>query len=148
MCTAGRQLVEGREEASSLTGIPFVHLLVLENFYRQQDDQFPTMLRTTSQATDYVASVSLSPGLAMACDLSMTEEAQVRFQRSELTISLQSQGLPWCLSCKEYSCKMQETWVRSLGGKDPLEEGIAIHSSILAWKIPWTEEPGGLQSIG
>ena len=43
---------------------------------------------------------------------------------------------------------MQETWVRSLGGKDPLEEKMATHSSILAWKIPWTEEPGGLQSMG
>ena len=41
----------------------------------------------------------------------------------------------------------QETWVPSLGGEDPLEKGIATHSSILAWKIPWTEEPGGLQSI-
>ena len=39
-------------------------------------------------------------------------------------------------------------WVRSLGGEDPLEEGMAIHSSILAWRIPWTEEPGGLQSMG
>ena len=37
---------------------------------------------------------------------------------------------------------MQETWVRSLGWKDPLEEGMTIHSSILAWRIPWTEEPG------
>ena len=36
----------------------------------------------------------------------------------------------------------------SLGQEDPLEEGLAIHSSILAWRIPWTEEPGGLQSIG
>ena len=42
----------------------------------------------------------------------------------------------------------QETWVSSLGWKDPLEEGMATHSSILAWRIPWTEEPGGLQSIG
>ena len=42
----------------------------------------------------------------------------------------------------------QETQVRSLGQKDPLEEGMATHSSILAWRIPWTEEPGGLQSIG
>ena len=41
-----------------------------------------------------------------------------------------------------------ETWVQSLGWEDPLEEGIATHSSILAWRIPWTEEPGGLQSIG
>ena len=38
---------------------------------------------------------------------------------------------------------MQETWVQSLGWEDPLEEGMATHSSILAWKIPWTEEPGG-----
>ena len=42
---------------------------------------------------------------------------------------------------------MQETWGRSLGGEDPLEEGMAIHSGILAWKIPRTEEPGGLQSM-
>ena len=42
---------------------------------------------------------------------------------------------------------MQETWVRSLGWEDPLEKEMATHSSILAWKIPWTEEPGGLQSI-
>ena len=40
---------------------------------------------------------------------------------------------------------MQETWIRSLGWEDPLEEGRATHSSILAWEIPWTEEPGGLQ---
>ena len=43
---------------------------------------------------------------------------------------------------------MQEIWVPSLGGKDPLEKGMATHSSILAWEIPWTEEPGGLQSMG
>ena len=41
-----------------------------------------------------------------------------------------------------------ETWVRSLGREDPLEKGMATHSRILAWRIPWTEEPGGLQSIG
>ena len=43
---------------------------------------------------------------------------------------------------------VQETWVRSLGWEDPLEKEMATHSSILAWKIPWTEEPGGLQSMG
>ena len=43
---------------------------------------------------------------------------------------------------------MQETQVQSLGQKDPLEEGMAIHSSILAWRIPWTEESGGLHSMG
>ena len=43
---------------------------------------------------------------------------------------------------------MQETGVRSLGGEDPLEEDMAIYSSVLAWRIPWTEEPRKLQSIG
>ena len=42
----------------------------------------------------------------------------------------------------------QETWVRSLGWEDLLEKGMATHSSILAWRIQWTEEPGGLQSMG
>ena len=43
---------------------------------------------------------------------------------------------------------MQETWVRSLGQEDPLKKEMATHSSVLAWKIPWMEEPGGLQSTG
>ena len=43
---------------------------------------------------------------------------------------------------------MQKIQVRSLGREDPLEEGMATHSSVLAWRIPWTEEPGGLQSMG
>ena len=43
---------------------------------------------------------------------------------------------------------MQETQVRSLGWEDALEKGLATHSSILAWRIPWTEEPGGIQSTG
>ena len=43
---------------------------------------------------------------------------------------------------------IQETWVRSLGWEDPLEKEMATHSSVLAWKIPWMEKPGGLQSMG
>ena len=43
---------------------------------------------------------------------------------------------------------VQETWVRSLGQYIPLEKGMATHSSVLAWKIPWTEDPGGLYSMG
>ena len=43
---------------------------------------------------------------------------------------------------------MRETWLRSLGREDPLEKEMATHSSILAWRIPWMEEPGGLQSTG
>ena len=42
---------------------------------------------------------------------------------------------------------IQETWVQSLGQEDPLEKGMSTHSSILAWRIPWTKEPGRLQSI-
>ena len=45
-------------------------------------------------------------------------------------------------------CKRQETQIRSLALEDPLEEGMAIHSSILAWRLPWTDETGGLRSIG
>ena len=43
---------------------------------------------------------------------------------------------------------MQKMWVQSLGQEDPLEKELASHSSVLAWEIPWTEEPGGLQSMG
>ena len=43
---------------------------------------------------------------------------------------------------------MWETWVLSMGQEDPLEKGIATHSRILAWRIPWTEEPGGLRAMG
>ena len=57
-----------------------------------------------------------------------------------------------CASLAAYLVKnppaMQETPVQLLGQEDPLEEGMAFHSSILAWRIQWTEEPGGLQSMG
>ena len=48
----------------------------------------------------------------------------------------------------KYLPTMQETQVQFLGWEDPLEKGMATHSSILAWEVPWTEEPGGLQSVG
>jgi len=54
-----------------------------------------------------------------------------------------SPGVQWAKNLPA----MQETWVRSLGQKDPLEEEMANHSSILAWEIPWTEEPGRSQSM-
>ena len=56
-------------------------------------------------------------------------------------------GFPGVSVVKNLSA-MQETRVPSLGREDPLETGMATHFSILAWRIPWTEEPGGLQSIG
>ena len=54
-------------------------------------------------------------------------------------------------SGKKAACqcrRQKEMWVQSLGGEDPLEEGMATHSSILAWRIPWREEPGSIQSMG
>jgi len=60
-------------------------------------------------------------------------------------------GLPWWLSGlkkKKISVPMQEIQVSFLGGEDPLEKEMATYSSILAWKSPWTEEPGSLQSMG
>ena len=56
------------------------------------------------------------------------------------------EGFPGVSAVKNLPA-MQETWVRSLGGENPLEEETATHSSILAWRIPWTEELGGLQSM-
>ena len=60
--------------------------------------------------------------------------------------------LKWPLNSSVQTVKrlpaMRETWVRSLGREDPLEKETATHSSLLAWRIPWTEEPGGLQSTG
>ena len=58
------------------------------------------------------------------------------------------EGFPGGASGKEPSCGRRQMQVRSLGWEDPLEEGMATHSSILAWEIPWTEEPDGLQSMG
>ena len=61
--------------------------------------------------------------------------------------ALPSRRLPGWLSAKE-SDVLQETQVPSLGQEEPLEEDMATHCSILSWKVPWTEEPGGLQSMG
>ena len=63
-------------------------------------------------------------------------------------MSSYSYGASLVAQCVKNPPTMRETWIHSLGWEDPLEEGMAIHSSILAWRIPWTEEPGGLQSIG
>ena len=59
---------------------------------------------------------------------------------------LYSRGFPGGSGVKNLPAT-QETWVRSLGQKDPLEKEMATHSSILAWEIPWTDGPGGLQSM-
>ena len=55
--------------------------------------------------------------------------------------------LPLVAQMSKILPKMQQTWIRSLGQEDPLEKEMAAHSSILAWRIPWTEKPGGLQTM-
>ena len=63
---------------------------------------------------------------------------------SQVALVVKKKKKKICLRMQE----TQETWVPSLGREDPLEEEMATHSSILAWRIPWTEELGGLQSVG
>ena len=73
--------------------------------------------------------------------LTMTKECQqleLKLQRSRASLVAQMVKNPPA---------MQETWLRSLGWGDPLEKRMATHASILAWRIPWTEEPEGLQSM-
>ena len=65
----------------------------------------------------------------------------------DLIPGMRRSWLPWWLTVKNLPA-MQETWVRFLGWEDPLEKGTATHSSILAWRIPWIEEPGRLLSKG
>ena len=62
----------------------------------------------------------------------------------------EDQGQPWASLVAQMvkNLPARKTWVQSLGQEDPLEKGMATDSSNLAWKIPWTEEPGGLQSMG
>ena len=57
-------------------------------------------------------------------------------------------GFPGGSDGKESACTTGDPWVRPLGREDPLEKGMTTHSSILTWRISWTEEPGGLQSMG
>ena len=65
-----------------------------------------------------------------------------------VAISSDEQGASLVAQVVKYPSAMQETWVRSLGQENPLEEGLATHCNILAWRIPWTEEAGELQSMG
>ena len=66
---------------------------------------------------------------------------------SLLSVMSREWGFPGGTDSKQSACKA-EPWVQSLGQEDPLGKGMATHSRILAWRIPWTEEPGGLQFMG
>ena len=78
---------------------------------------------------------------SMDCIAHRVAKSQTRLSNFHFHFSLVSQTL-------KNPPAVQETWVQSLGWEDPLEEGMATHSSIPAWRSPWTEEPGGLQSMG
>ena len=67
---------------------------------------------------------------------------------NDLVPSKRSIGASLVAQMVKHLPAMQETWVQSLGREDPLEKKMVTHSSILAWRIPWTEEPGRLQSMG
>ena len=84
---------------------------------------------------------SLSRAYKPASNLCPKFRAEIVTFRSEVPVH----GLPRCTSGKEPACQCRryETQVQSLHQEDPLEEGTATHSSVLAWEIPWTEEPGG-----
>ena len=78
-------------------------------------------------------------------------EEKTTIANRDQVLTQSSRGLSLWLSGKESVCNAgdaQELWVRSLGWKDPLEKGKTTHSIIVAWRIPWTEEPGKLQSMG
>ena len=79
------------------------------------------------------------------CSAQHPESAQTQNLISDILYS--SEGFPDGLVVKSLPA-MQETWAQSLGWEGTLEEGMATHSSSFGWRIPWTEEPGGLQSIG
>ena len=71
----------------------------------------------------------------------------IRKEEGEIDVGWQ-QGLPLAAKMGKNLPAMQEMWVWSLGQEDPMEKEVAAHSSILAWEIPWPEEPDGLQSLG
>ena len=80
--------------------------------------------------------------------LSWSQPAYSDVLDQELSEAIYSQLTSLVTQMVKCLSTMRETWVRSLGQEDPLEKEMAIHSSTIAWKIPWTEEPGRLQSMG
>ena len=82
---------------------------------------------------------------AVHCSVSLGGHSQMA--QVYLSLSFLFPSVPVAQMVKNMPA-MQETWVQALGQEDPLEKEMATHSSILAWKIPWTGKPGGLQSRG
>ena len=83
-------------------------------------------------------------------EILVSEDKIANLQNQQQSTKIKSIKMRASLMAQRLKClpTMWETWVRSLGWEDPLEKEMATHSSILAWRIPWMEEPGGLQSTG
>ena len=86
------------------------------------------------------------------CEIRADWEPQIKEDEKAISQDRSSENRPALISLVVQTVKnlpaMWETWVQSLGQGDPLEKGMATHSSVLVWRIPWTEKPGGLQSMG
>ena len=116
-------------------------------FLRNMDFQTLRVTRTTQMNSREI--------LGMIAELGDWSLSHLRLYHSTTFSSAKSDmGLSWWLpqwlsgSANTGLLPLQQSQVRSLGWKNPLEKEIATHSSILAWEIPWTEEPGGLQTMG
>ena len=101
--------------------------------------------------SDQLVSEEMVPSVSSAAQppavdgQSLQDNAQLQTASSSL---LFFQGASLVAQMEKNLPAVQETWAQSLGWEDVLEKGMAAHSSILAWGIPWTEEPGGLQTMG
>ena len=119
----------------------------------QEVQRTPSSINTKEKRLKFIESFSLSPVIFLiVVELIYNVVLVSGVQESEsiiyLSIYLYLSIYPSLAQRLKHLPPMQETWVRSLGQEDPLEKEMATHSSILAWRIPWAEEPGRLQSTG
>ena len=125
----------------------YVHLHKLNKFIKNADIIGPVF-----KEVDHIPIIfnqeSLRPGLCVSTQLpNRAFDSSQTFKKFLFYRDIVNLGFPGGSGGKEFTCQCR-MWVRSLGWEDPLEEGLATHSSILAWRIPWTEKPGRLLSIG
>ena len=115
----------------------------------QMVKNLPAMRET--QVLPLVWEDTLEKGMATHSNILAWRTLQTEEPGGIQSMGLQRGGYGWTSLVAQtikHLSTMWETWVRSLGREDPLEKEMAIHSSTLAWKIPWTEEPDRLQSMG
>ena len=91
--------------------------------------------------------ITVFSGIILAVCFSLHRRKLKDRKMDDLLNAKKSPGFPGGSMVKKLPA-IQETWIWSLGWEDPLEKEMATHSSVLAWEIPWTKEPGGLQSLG